>query len=150
MAGEYPGDKDDSKAKEKLRRTVEAGVTSFLDLTEAGEYGLKPYASFLPAASPSGKEIEYRRLPIRDTTVPEKWEMKQILDEIRNSLAQGHIVYMHCWGGVGRTGTVIGCWLRRSGLTGEQALNQVAQCWRAMSEEKLLRHPESPEFEAQK
>jgi hypothetical protein len=82
MAGEYPGDKDDSKAKEKLRRTVEAGVTSFLDLTEAGEYGLKPYAPFLPAASPSGKEIEYRRLPIRDTTVPEKWEMKQILDEI--------------------------------------------------------------------
>ena len=150
MAGEYPGDKDDSKAKEKLRRTVEAGVTSFLDLTEAGEYGLKPYAPFLPAASPSGKQIEYRRLPIRDTTVPEKWEMKQILDEIQSSLAQGHIVYVHCWGGVGRTGTVIGCWLRRSGLTSEQALNQVAQCWRAMSEEKLLRHPESPEFEAQK
>ena len=76
--------------------------------------------------------------------------MTNMLDEIQNWLAQGHIVYVHCWGGVGRTGTVIGCWLRRSGLTGEQALNQVAQCWRAMSEEKLLRHPESPEFEAQK
>ena len=121
-----------------------------MDLTEAGEYGLKPYAPFLPAASSSGKKIEYRRLSIRDTAVPEIWEMKQILDEIQSSLAQGHIVYVHCWGGVGRTGTVIGCWLRRSGLTSEQALNQVAQCWRAMSEEKLLRHPESPEFEAQK
>jgi ADP-ribosylglycohydrolase len=150
MAGEYPGDKDDSKAKAKLLRTVAAGVTSFLDLTEAGEYGLKPYAPFLPPASSCGKQIEYRRLPIRDTAVPEKREMKQMLDEIQDSLAQGHIVYVHCWGGVGRTGTVIGCWLRRSGMTSEQALNQIAQCWKAMSEEKLQRHPDSPEFEAQK
>ncbi len=24
-------------------------------------------------------------------------------------------VYVHCWGGVGRTGTVVGCWLLRHG-----------------------------------
>ena len=150
MAGEYPGNEDDSKAQAKLRKTVEAGVTFFLDLTEAGEYGLKPYAPFLPAASPVGKKVEYRRFPVRDTGVPGKREMQAILDEIQNSLAQGHIVYVHCWGGVGRTGTVIGCWLRQSGMTGEQALNQVTQFWRTMSEAKLLRHPESPEFEAQK
>ena len=28
---------------------------------------------------------------------------------------------MHCWGGVGRTGTVVGCWLVRHGLDGGDA-----------------------------
>ena len=31
-------------------------------------------------------------------------------------------MYLHCWGGVGRTGTVVGCWLVRHGRTGDEAL----------------------------
>jgi ADP-ribosylglycohydrolase/protein-tyrosine phosphatase len=150
MAGEYPGDKDETKAKEKVRRTVESGVTFFLDLTEPGEYDLKPYTPFLPEAAPNGKKVAHLRLAIPDTSVPEKRKMLQILNVIQNALADGHIVYLHCWGGVGRTGTVVGCWLRRSGMNGELALARIEQCWKAMSENKRQRRPESPEFESQK
>ena len=149
MAGEYPGDKDDTKAKARLQRSLESGITFFLDLTEPGEYNLKPYSPFLGEIG-DGKRVEYRRLPIRDTAVPEKGVMRQILDVIERALADGHAVYVHCWGGVGRTGTVVGCWLRQSGMRGEEALKQVEQFWLAMSEEKRRRRPESPEFESQK
>ena len=35
-------------------------------------------------------------------------------------------VYVHCWGGIGRTGTVVGCWLVRHGMTGDEALAEFA------------------------
>jgi protein-tyrosine phosphatase len=35
--------------------------------------------------------------------------MTTILDAIDESMTAGKPVYVHCWGGMGRTGTVIGC-----------------------------------------
>lgn len=32
------------------------------------------------------------------------------------------MVYLHCWGGIGRTGTIVGCWLARNGFPGKAAL----------------------------
>lgn len=32
---------------------------------------------------------------------------------------------VHCWGGIGRTGTVVGCFLRGQGFTGDAALQKV-------------------------
>jgi protein-tyrosine phosphatase len=150
MAGEYPGDKDDLNAKARLQRIVESGITYFLDLTEPEENGLKPYAPLLPKANAQGKVVVYRRAPIPDTSTPGQREMTQILDAMKEACAQGHVVYVHCWGGVGRTGTVVGCWLRRSGLSGDQALTRIAECWQSMTEAKRRRRPESPEFESQR
>ena len=42
--------------------------------------------------------------------------MTRILDDVDAALADGGAVYVHCWGGIGRTGTVVGCWLVRHGL----------------------------------
>ena len=41
-----------------------------------------------------------------------------ILDDLDDLLERGRKVYVHCWGGSGRTGTVIGCWIRRHDLVG--------------------------------
>ena len=41
---------------------------------------------------------------------------KEILDTIDSAINRGDNVYVHCWGGSGRTGTVVGCWLRRHDL----------------------------------
>jgi len=41
--------------------------------------------------------------------------MVEILDAIDADLADGHCSYVHCWGGIGRTGTTVGCWLIRHG-----------------------------------
>ena len=40
-------------------------------------------------------------------------ETKEILNTIDSALERGTNVYVHCLGGSGRTGTVVGCWLRR-------------------------------------
>lgn len=47
--------------------------------------------------------------------VPTPATMTAILDAIDASLAGNEPTHAHCWGGVGRTGTVIGRWLLRTG-----------------------------------
>ena len=44
-----------------------------------------------------------------------------ILGAIDVALAQGRTADVHCWGWIGRTGAVVGCWLVRHGLTGDGA-----------------------------
>ena len=51
-------------------------------------------------------------------------ETKKILDTVDSALDEGDNVYVHCWGGSGRTGTIVGCWLRRHGLV---AANEVLE-----------------------
>ena len=52
--------------------------------------------------------------------------MRAILDLIESAITAEAPVYVHCWGGIGRTGTVVCCWLVERGLSGEQALVEIA------------------------
>ena len=47
------------------------------------------------------------------------------LDGIEEHLSEGRTVCAHCMGGIGRTGTIIGCWLARHGHTGQAALDRL-------------------------
>jgi protein-tyrosine phosphatase len=126
LAGEYPGSRYEDEARHKLRRLLSARVTFFLDLTEKGE--LEPYAPLLrKEAAALGYAVEHRRMPIPDMHTPAPDEMKRILQTIDAALEAGHVVYVHCYGGIGRTGTVAGCYLVRHGMSGEQALNEIAR-----------------------
>lgn len=58
------------------------------------------------------------RRDIADNDVTSKDRMIATLDVIDHHLRDGCTVYVHCWGGSGRTGTVVGCWLRRHGYAG--------------------------------
>ena len=58
-----------------------------------------------------GISVTWERIPVRDVSVPSKDGMVMILDRIDQALAQQRPVYVHCWGGKGRTGTVVGCYL---------------------------------------
>lgn len=121
LAGEYPAAKDLSEAKEKVARMIEAGITSFVDLTEAGERGLRPYASLLPSTA------THHRFPIPDLGVPSVPAMRQILTAMDRMMGSGEVVYVHCWGGIGRTGTVVGCYLVEHGMSGDDAIAHIAQ-----------------------
>ena len=142
LAGGYPGDLDDDVAHDKVRRLLAAGVSFFLDLTEAGE--LNPYAPFAAAAA-AGRPVVHRRMPIRDFAIPTSEGMRAIVDTIETALAAGHCLYLHCWGGSGRTGTVVGCYLVRQGLVGEDALHEIARLRQGVAS-----HRQSPETEAQR
>ena len=120
---------------------TDAGVSAFIDLTEAGETTrvdtLKPYAQWLQHGI-------HRRFPIPDGSVPDSPAVTTvILDTIDEHLAAGRTVYVHCWGGVGRTGVIVGCWLARHGRRGEEALERLRQLWRRNP--KSLHRPSSPE-----
>jgi hypothetical protein len=145
LAGEYPSAKDAAEAIVKLNRFLDSGITFFLDLTEAGEYNLRPYAAQiaqLAAARRPPCAITHRRLTIPDMGTPDPATMTRILATLDAALAQGETVYIHCFGGIGRTGTVVGCWLVRHGLTGQQALAQIA-AWRAGTPDGWKQSPET-------
>lgn len=142
LAGGYPGDWDEERSRRNMRRLLEAGVSFFLDLTEEGEQ--EPY---LPLAydEAGGRPIEYRRLPIGDFAVPDVEQMVHILDTIDAALADGHTIYLHCLGGSGRTGTVVGCYLVRHGMPGAEALAEIARLRQEMANPRP-----SPETAAQR
>lgn len=148
LAGEYPSAKDAAAAGIKLSRFVQFGITTFIDLTEAGEYGLRPYTGDIRAlAAASGRSISHHRHPIPDLGAPAPETMRAILDTIDEALAAGEKVYVHCYGGIGRTGTVIGCWLVRHGLSGADALRRIAE-WRAHTPDGRRASPETDEQRA--
>ena len=106
-AGEYPGDKNGELAKNKIEQMYHFGIRHFIDLTEEGE--LRPYNHLLPS------DTTYIRFPIRDCGTPKSVErVQRLLLRIEELKKRDGYVYVHCWGGVGRTGTIIGCYLAQN------------------------------------
>ena len=148
-AGEYPGARTGDVAREKLAGLLDAGVAHCIDLTEEGE--LYTYHELLAElAEARGVTVRHTRLSIPDMDVPHPERMTEILDAIDAAQAAGHVTYVHCWGGIGRTGTVVGCHLVRRGMTGEEALAEVQRLYDTMSAEKRAYHPESPQTAEQR
>ena len=142
LAGEYPGRYDSEQTRKRLDALIGAGFDTFIDLTRENEN--VPYESILHEQSQLyGKETQYYRFAIGDFGLPTPELMQTILDKIDNSLAAGRKVYVHCWGGIGRTGTTVGCYLVRRGLDGNKALSQLAEWWQDVPKSRL--HPRTPE-----
>lgn len=106
-AGEYPGDKYGEKTAEKLKHMHHFGVRHFIDLTEEGE--LTPYNHLLP------KDTTYTRFPIPDCGAPKSVEdVQRLLLRIEELKKMEGYIYLHCRGGVGRTGTIVACYLAQN------------------------------------
>ncbi len=143
LAGEYPGARSDADAIAKLNRLLDAGVTYFIDLTEAGEYGLRPYTAMAQELGAlRGSRITHQRFPIRDMSAASAPTMRAILDAIDATLHHGETIYVHCFGGIGRTGSVVGCYLVQQGMSGEEALAEIARS-RADTPDGWRRSPET-------
>jgi hypothetical protein len=132
MAGFYPGASSRQDAEKKLRSLLDVGVRCVVNLVEEDEQGhdarpLHPYQILLSQlAEECGVDVTYVRMPIRDVDIPSVATMRIILDLIDAALARGLMTYVHCWGGRGRTGTVVGCYLARHGMAvGEDALKEI-------------------------
>lgn len=144
FAGEYPGDKDEKVARQKIRHMVHFGVKHFVDLTEEGE--LKPYNHLLP------KGTTYLRFPVPDCGVPKSIEsVNRLLDKIANFGKMDGYTYIHCWGGVGRTGTIVGCLkareLQQHGSEYD-ALTVLRNLFRDMPKSAYRKTPETAKQEA--
>lgn len=150
FAGEYPGSQHPETARKRLDHLVGEGVTTFIDLTtrEDALVGLDPYEQYLAEIDPSGSHgLARYSFEIPDMNIPTTPEvMRGVLDRIRDEIAAGRICYVHCWGGIGRTGTAVGCWLKEAGLDGDTALARVQELYGShMDAAKLARYPHSPQ-----
>jgi ADP-ribosyl-[dinitrogen reductase] hydrolase len=150
LAGEYPGAKETSEAREKLSALLDRGVRVFVDLTEPHE--LVPYAQLAgELASERGIEITTHRHAIEDLNPPDSYgAMDDILDTLQRSRVAEEPVYLHCWGGTGRTGTVVSCWLISHGMDPEDALRTVNSRAREMPKLQTQTHRTSPDNDLQR
>lgn len=123
LAGKYPGAQADAEARAKIADLLAGGVRTFVDLTEDGE--LLPYAHLLPA------DATHHRIAVRDVTCPRREQVREALDLIDAGRSRG-VVYVHCRGGCGRTGVVIGAYLVRHAEPPGRALERVRELTRAL------------------
>ena len=147
LAGEYPGRYAGEQTRKRIDAFIEEGFNVFIDLTKPNE--VSPYSQILFEQSRAYDfEVKHYRFPIGDFGLPTPELMKSILDTIDAELQAGKKIYLHCWGGIGRTGTTVGCYLIRHGKTNEESLRQLAEWWREVPKSQL--HPHSPETNEQR
>lgn len=150
LAGYYPGDRQKDMMKQKMADLLACGIRCVINLMEPDERdhdGLPftDYAPVLKRLADGGPPVACHRMPIRDLGIPSREFMVQILDCIDESLAMERPVYVHCWGGRGRTGTVVGCWLVRHGIAeGESVLEKIQEL-RRFDAKAHWPSPEMPE-----
>lgn len=146
LAGEYPGRFDEEQTRRRLDALIEAGLDVFIDLTRPNE--MPPYEQTLrDEARIYSLPVTYHRFPIGDFGLPAPEQMKSILETIDESLQAGHKIYLHCWGGIGRTGTAVGCYLIRHGRQPQEALTRLGEWWKTVP--KSHYHLHSPETQEQ-
>ena len=130
LAGFYPGSDHQDIMTAKLTALLDSGIRYFISLMEPDEvdHKGKPFVNYVPAlqrlAEQRGITVACHNFPIPDQDITTQGNMESIITIINHAMFELQTpVYVHCWGGKGRTGTVVGCWLTDRGLaTGDSAL----------------------------
>jgi protein tyrosine/serine phosphatase len=144
LTGSYPGSFKPELTRRSLESILEAGIRTFIDLTCKGE-GLIPYEGVLKQLAEEKQiDVAYHRFSIKDRGLPATTLMQDVLRTIREEIAAGRMVYVHCWGGIGRTGTVAGCWLMEEGYSCDAALGRIQEL-RQKTPDHYTRSPETDE-----
>ena len=63
--------------------------------------------------------------PVRDFTAPKQWQIKRMIAFITKAISEGRPVGVSCGAGLGRTGTILACYLVANGLSTEAAIKEV-------------------------
>ncbi|CAE7280287.1 Ank2, partial [Symbiodinium pilosum] len=115
----------------KVRSLIDAGVDTFICLQEHAE--LRRFTPYMDIAqrlhaekagwkAAEGPALEFFHCPTPDQHVTTEESVLRAVKTLASKLQEGRTVYVHCWGGHGRTGTLICSFLTVCyGLTVAQA-----------------------------
>ncbi|MFP4159440.1 MAG: fused DSP-PTPase phosphatase/NAD kinase-like protein [Desulfobacterales bacterium] len=149
LAGEYPLSFNPDLSRKRLHYMFSLGIRRIIDLTEPDE--ILRLGTSHPSYSELVKEVargmdvraEYISLPVLDFEAPVRETMVRILDMIDESLDADRPVYVHCWAGIGRTGTVVGAWLVRHGHPADFSLLDAIAQMRIHTDNAFMESPQS-------
>lgn len=129
MMGAYPASLDDSQHFEVSRRLLKCGIRTFVCLQDEYDHfarpdqwksgkRIRPYIydtaevfqkdpSIFHNAKERSKTIEMLHVSIKDCSITTDKLVLDLAEEMCWRLCKGEVMYIHCWGGHGRTGTII-------------------------------------------
>lgn len=139
-AGSHIGLQSQADTIAHIAWLVQHDIHCIIDLTSHDDQ-LPSYRDVLQGEAP---HIRHEQFPIIDGSVPSEVQMVAILQAIDTAVVQGEGVYIHCWGGFGRTGMVVACWYKRTEQHGAAALKRVQQARHAIKSSRP-----SPDYSAQ-
>lgn len=139
-AGEYPvWEWDESARRQQLRLFIDFGINYFLDLTENGE--MPPYAPYLT------NNIKHHTFPIPNGSIPNSVSWVVDLFRIIGDALTGRPetkLYIHCVGGVGRTGTMVACYyIYFKGMSADDALAEMRRRFTTHGRSAWMSAPET-------
>jgi protein-tyrosine phosphatase len=107
---------------------IAAGVTRVLDLREDLEWSRSDRFGREAVATLARCGDFRQSVSVKDMTAPSLGQLDLTWDFLSNALAQGDTVFVHCRGGIERTGTVIAAYLaRRDGLSVDQTVRRLVR-----------------------
>ena len=163
MAGGYPACLDDEENDELLTVLLrDMGIDTFVCLQSevwpdvpdaawrAGR-APRPYTRDIRRLMSSGRDalpnakIDFLHLPIVDGSVTSDDLVDRFCDDLIGKVLSGRRLYVHCWGGHGRTGTIIAVMLGRMyDVTTAQALARTQQLHDVRGDPQNVGSPSTP------
>jgi protein-tyrosine phosphatase len=119
-----------------LAMLVDKRVQTLVTLLETEEMARLGVPNLLTEAKKCGLDVIH--FPIVDVSVPPIDEAQKVIAELLTRKDQGIVV--HCNGGLGRSGVVVGCLLRALGVSASDARKRLV----------AARGPQCPETEVQR
>jgi atypical dual specificity phosphatase len=98
-----------------LDQLINEGIRAIVSLTEQS----------LDVESLSAKGMSYLHIPIPDMSPPSLHAVSAFIGFVDEELKENRPVLVHCEAGLGRTGTMLGCYLIKTGLGPIEAINRV-------------------------
>ena len=112
-AGGYPGSVDEQVAHEYAQAMATARFDTYVCLMESDELArFRPYTELIASAgaqlTPPLPVLDHVHFPIPDRGLPrDETDLLALVRDMLARMSQGRKLYVHCWGGHGRTGTVV-------------------------------------------